>query len=198
MPWVPTITIQYMITLTLCLVRVQVGPFYQHYVTYPTPNKTMTPTALNSGMHQTIPNSNIVGFHLVLQTNIGLLPFDSPFPDLQRERVEFTRSIKPQQTPSLLLFSFCLWGRRRKLQEIKQLNSVFPKVWSLDQQHHLPEMVRKVNYQVSLQTHRIRNSGVKAQISVLKSLPSDSNAYSSLRTTGLVKSQPNKSCLVRT
>lgn len=116
---------------------------------------------------------------------------DSPFPRLQRERVEFIRSFKPQQTPGLLLFSFCLL-------EIKELNSVFPKVWSLDQKQQHPEMIRKANYQVSLQTHSNRNSGVKAQKSVLKSLSSESNACSSLTTTGLIKSPQNKSCLVRT
>lgn len=112
---------------SLLLWGVSRDPFIS-IVSYALPRR-LAWAALDSGMLQTLHQSS---------KDLGVYPgsankdwcprFSEPrFPHLQRERVEFTRSFKSQQTLSPWLFSFYLWEKKRKLQEINSLSQWFPK-----------------------------------------------------------------------
>lgn len=88
----------------------------------PPPSKTVMQTALNSRvlriLHQ---NSKDLGFH----PGSADKHFSEPqFPQVQRERVKFIRSFKPQQTLNLLLFSFLPVAGGRAVKKLQEINLI--------------------------------------------------------------------------
>lgn len=149
---------------SLLLWGVSRDPFIS-IVSYALPRR-LAWAALDSGMLQTLhQSSKDLGFYPGSANKDWCPHFSEPrFPHLQRERVEFTRSFKSQQTLSPWLFSFYLWGKKGSCKRLIAYPNGFQRQ-SLDHQQWQPhpEIISNANSQASVQTHRIGDPGGKTR-----------------------------------
>lgn len=148
----------------------------------------MTHTALNSRVLQTLhQNSKDMSFHP--GNNHWSPHFSEPqFPQVQRKTVKFIRSLKSQQTLSLLLFSFLpIGGKKESCKKLNSWTQWFPKYGPWTSSSHS-------STQKLLKMHIIRppSRPTESELEVrpgspcFNNPPSDSNACSHLRATHCV------------